>query len=56
MKKPDEQDENRKTTSADLARRLARYRNRLEAEGRKRSLEVIDRAIRDAKDDSGIGP
>jgi hypothetical protein len=34
--------------SADLARRLARYRSRVEAEGRKRSVEAIDRAIRDA--------
>jgi hypothetical protein len=29
----------------DLARRLARYRRRVAAEGRDRSLEVIDRAI-----------
>ncbi|HVI06313.1 MAG TPA: hypothetical protein VM711_09510, partial [Sphingomicrobium sp.] len=35
---------------ADLARRLARYRRRVEAEGRKRSLRVIDRAIDDAAD------
>ena len=34
--------------SADLARRLARYRRRVEAEGRKRSLHLIDRAIEDA--------
>jgi len=33
---------------SDLARRLARYRRRVEAEGRKRSLRVIDRAINDA--------
>ena len=37
--------------SLDLARRLTRYRTRLEAEGRKRSLQVIDRAIRDAETD-----
>ncbi len=33
---------------ADLARRLARYRRRIEAEGRPRSLKLIDRAIEDA--------
>jgi hypothetical protein len=31
--------------AADLAQRLARYRRRVEAEGRQRSLRVIDRAI-----------
>ena len=36
------------TAATDLARRLARYRRRVEAEGRKRSLRVIDRAISDA--------
>jgi hypothetical protein len=30
---------------ADLARRLERYRRRVEAEGRPRSVKVIDRAI-----------
>ena len=35
-------------TDTDLARRLARYRRRVEAEGRPRSLKVIDRAIKDA--------
>jgi hypothetical protein len=35
----------------DLARRLARYRLRVEAEGRQRSVRLIDRAIADA--DSG---
>ena len=34
--------------STDLARRLARYRRRVAAEGRARSLRVIDRAIEDA--------
>ena len=34
--------------AADLARRLARYRRRVEAEGRLRSLRLIDRAIGDA--------
>jgi hypothetical protein len=33
---------------ADLARRLARYRHRVEAEGRFRSVRLIDRAIEDA--------
>jgi hypothetical protein len=43
-----EKDNNRPDdTSADLARRLERYRSRVEAEGRKRSLEAINRAIRD---------
>jgi hypothetical protein len=37
----------------DLARRLVRYRRRVEAEGRKRSLHLIDRAIREAGDTSG---
>ena len=34
----------------DLARRLERYRRRVEAEGRKRSLGVIDTAISKAID------
>jgi hypothetical protein len=34
--------------ATDLARRLARYRRRVEAEGRPRSLRLIDRAIEDA--------
>jgi hypothetical protein len=34
--------------AADLARRLARYRRRVAAEGRPRSVKVIDRAIKDA--------
>lgn len=33
---------------SDLARRLVRYRRRVEAEGRPRSLKLIDRAIEDA--------
>jgi len=33
---------------SDLERRLARYRRRVEAEGRPRSVKVIDRAIEDA--------
>jgi hypothetical protein len=34
--------------ASDLARRLARYRLRVEAEGRPRSVKLIDRAIEDA--------
>jgi hypothetical protein len=34
--------------ASDLARRLARYRRRVAAEGRPRSVKVIDRAIKDA--------
>ena len=41
-------DDNPHSQSADLARRLERYRARVAAEGRKRSLQVIDRAIRNA--------
>jgi len=33
------------SAKSDLARRLARYRRRVEAEGRPRSLKLIDRAI-----------
>jgi hypothetical protein len=44
MNPPSDEDE----AAADLARRLARYRRRVEAEGRPRSVKVIDRAIRDA--------
>jgi hypothetical protein len=35
--------------ASDLARRLARYRRRVEAEGRPRSVKLIDRAIDDAE-------
>ena len=42
--------------ASDLTRRLARYRRRVEAEGRPRSLRVIDRAIEDAgKNADGAG-
>jgi hypothetical protein len=42
--------------TSDLARRLARYRRRVEAEGRPRSLKLIDRAIEDAdKSANGAG-
>jgi hypothetical protein len=37
----------------DLARRLARYRRRVEAEGRPRSVRFIDRAIDDAAKKAG---
>lgn len=36
------------SAACDLARRLARYRRRVEAEDRPRSLRLIDRAIEDA--------
>lgn len=36
------------SAATDLARRLARYRRRVEAEGRPRSVQLIDRAIEDA--------
>jgi hypothetical protein len=41
---PDDED----TAESDLERRLARYRRRVEAEGRPRSVKFIDRAIEDA--------
>jgi len=44
----EEEDEEEENSSADLARRLARYRRRVEAEGRPRSVKLIDRAIDDA--------
>ena len=43
---PNEADE---SAATDLARRLARYRRRVEAEGRPRSVRLIDRAIEDAR-------
>ena len=44
------------SAASDLARRLARYRRRVEAEGRPRSLRLIDRAIEDAgKKANGAG-
>jgi hypothetical protein len=57
MKKRDPQtdNENCQRGAVDLARRLARYRIRVEAEGRKRSLQVIDKAIRDAEDEGASG-
>ena len=36
---------NQESQNSDLARRLARYRLRLEAEERSRSIKLIDRAI-----------
>jgi hypothetical protein len=36
------------SADSDLARRLARYRRRVESEDRPRSVKVIDRAIEDA--------
>lgn len=49
---PNEEDE---SVASDLARRLARYRRRVEAEGRPRSLRLIDRAIEDAGKTSNGG-
>jgi len=40
--------EDQESAAADLARRLARYRRRVAAEGRPKSVRVIDRAIEDA--------
>jgi hypothetical protein len=42
---PGKQDD---VAASDLVGRLARYRRRVEAEGRPRSLRLIDRAIEDA--------
>jgi hypothetical protein len=39
---------NEDEATSDLARRLSRYRRRVAAEGRPRSLNLIDRAIEDA--------
>ena len=41
--------------ATDLARRLARYRRRIEAEGRPRSVRFIERAIVDAGKKAGSG-
>lgn len=38
----------RESAASDLPRRLERYRRRLEAEGRPRSVRLIERAIEDA--------
>ena len=40
---------------SDLQRRLARFRRRVEAEGRPRSVRFIDRAIEDAAKDTSDG-
>jgi hypothetical protein len=55
MKKPDAAtNQEGHSAESDLARRLARYRRRVEAEGRPRSVKLIDSAIRDA-DKKGRG-
>lgn len=56
MKKPDSlaEEESSKAGPVDLAQRLERYRGRVEAEGRRRSLKVIDRAIEDANKSSDV--
>jgi len=41
-------EEQEESVASDLARRLERYRRRVEAEGRPRSVKLIDRAIEDA--------
>jgi hypothetical protein len=41
-------DEGQEAADRDLARRLERYRRRVEAEGRPRSVRLIDKAIEDA--------
>jgi len=46
---PDIHREVEESADCDLARRLARYRRRVEAEGRLRSVKLIDRAIEDAE-------
>ena len=45
---PPAQPEDHESAKSDLARRLERYRRRVEAEGRPRSVKLIDRAIEDA--------
>lgn len=40
--------DDQKGEECDLERRLERYRRRVEAEGRPRSVKLIDRAIEDA--------
>jgi len=39
--------------ASDLASRLERYRRRIEAEGRPRSVRVIDQAIEEASETGG---
>ena len=50
MKKIDRKtgEEGQAAADCDLARRLERYRRRVEAEGRPRSVQLIDKAIEDA--------
>lgn len=48
MIEPARPSEDEEGLASDLARRLARYRRRVEAEGRPRSLRLIDRAIAEA--------
>lgn len=43
------------SAAADLASRLARYRRRVEAEGRPRSVRLIDKAIEEAGREGGAG-
>lgn len=46
MEKPTIQPEDEEDSASDPARRLARYRRRVEAAGRARSVKLIDCAIR----------
>jgi hypothetical protein len=46
---PARPDNGNESAARDLARRLERYRSRVEAEGRPRSVRLIDRAIEDAE-------
>lgn len=45
---PPPPDHEKDSPASDLARRLIRYRRRIEAEGRPRSVRVVDQAIKDA--------
>jgi hypothetical protein len=53
---PTTQNDEHDDDAGDLARRLARYRRRVEAEGRNRSLRMIDRAISDVAGENPGGP
>jgi hypothetical protein len=50
---PNVHDTDDATAAADLARRLARYRRRIAAEGRPRSVRLVERAIEDVGKKAG---
>lgn len=50
---PEPPNDDRESAARDLARRLERYRRRVEAEGRARSVRLIDKAIDDAAGKTG---